>query len=266
MSVDLIAEFEQHLRRNRRAETTVNHYVRLLRRMDREMPCGVATATKEEMEDWIFTDRRSDTTVGHYVTVLRSFGAWATGPGQRLDFCAADELPEISPDSKDIRPATEAEFAAIRRLPEPWVDLYELAGLAGLRSIEISRIRREDITEQEMRIYGKGSKWRTVPTNPDLWRRFADRPAGPLARSPTGTPLTNSQVFCRGWYHLHAAGFKVSMHQLRKRFAVAVYKESGHDIRLVQHLLGHASVATTQRYLGIDANRAAEVVARIATR
>lgn len=266
MSVDLIAEFEEHLRRCRRAETTVSHYVGLLRRMDREMPLGVATATKEEMEDWIFTDRRSDTTVGHYVTVLRSFGAWATGPGGRLDFCAADELPEISPDSKDIRPATEAEWAAIRRMPAPWVDLYELAGLAGLRSIEISRIRREDVTETEMRIYGKGSKWRTVPTNPDLWQRFAGRPAGPLARDLKGVPLTNAQVFCRGWYHLHAAGFQVSMHQLRKRFAVAVYRESGHDIRLVQHLLGHASVATTQRYLGVDGDRAAEVVARIAIR
>jgi integrase/recombinase XerC len=263
---DLIAEFERYLRQVRRAETTVNHYVKLLRRMDREMPFGVATATKEEMESWIFTDRRSDTTVGHYVTVLRSFGTWATGPGERLNFCAADELPEISPDSKDIRPATEAEFAAIRRLPAPWVDLYELAGLAGLRSIEISRIRRQDITETEMRIYGKGSKWRTVPTNPDLWQRFANRPAGPLARDAKGVPLTNSQVFCRGWYHLHAAGFSVSMHQLRKRFAAAVYRASGHDIRLVQHLLGHASVATTQRYLGVDGDRAAEVVARIATR
>lgn len=264
---DLIAEFEQHLRRLRRTEITIAHYMRILRRMDREMPCGVVTATKEEMADWIFAGERTDTTVGHYITVLKSFGKWATDPrAPRLEWCAADDLAAISPDSKEIRPATEAEFAGIRQLADPWTDLYELAGLGGLRSIEISRIDRAHLSEKEMRIYGKGSKWRTVPTHPDLWARFADRPAGPLARDQHGVPLTNAQVYCRGDYYLRRGGFAISMHQLRKRFATVVYRESGHDIRLVQYLLGHANVSTTQRYIGVDGDRAAEVVARIATR
>jgi integrase len=180
----------------------------------------------------------------------------------------AEDLPEIRATSPSAPPATEDEFAHIRAHgEEPWLDLFELAGWAGLRCIEIHRLQREDMTERQIRVNGKGGKWRAVPTHPELWARFAGRPAGPVARGPDGVPLTGPQVIRRGDYYLQRMGLGLSMHQLRKRFATQIYRTSGHDIRLVQQLLGHASVKDTQRYIGVDATVAAEVVTamRVAT-
>ena len=58
-----------------------------------------------------------------------------------------------------------------------------------------------------------------------------------------------------------AAGLngKLATHSLRKSFAQRVYEQSG-DIFLVQELLGHKSVSTTQRYLGVDWASAREAV------
>lgn len=266
---DLIAEYATWLKRphrgKRRSDYTIEQYAGILRRMDRQILGGVATASLDELIGWIYAGDRGDTTHAHYTTIVRGFGAWATDPEiDRLDFHWSDKLPEVVADSAEIRPATEEEFASIReRAASPWIDLYELAGWAGLRCVEIYRVDQGHMTEQETRILGKGNKWRVVPTHPLLWERFAGRPPGPLARDRDGAPMTRTQVIARGDNHLRRMGFKVSMHQLRKRFATQVYRESGHDIRLVQRLLGHKYVNTTQKYLGVDMKEAADVVGRL---
>lgn len=257
---DMIGDYEKWLRRLRRADYTVEQYIYLLRRMDREMPEGVVCCGGEDLASWIYDKPRADSTYSHYTTVVRGFGRWLVDQ-ERLDFHTSDELPDVDSDSPQIRPATEAEFATIRsQAPDPWIDLYELGGWAGLRCIEMHNLKREDMNEQEMKILGKGSKWRTVPTHPLLWERFAARPSGPLARGRDGSPLSRSQVIQRGDYHLRKLVAGISMHQLRKRFATKAYKDSNHNIRLVQHLLGHRYVSTTQRYLGVDGDEAAAVV------
>lgn len=47
----------------------------------------------------------------------------------------------------------------------------------------------------------------------------------------------------------------ISTHSFRKFFATEIYKNNSHDIMLVNHLLQHSSVATTQRYIGISSKR-----------
>ena len=56
---------------------------------------------------------------------------------------------------------------------------------------------------------------------------------------------------------------KLATHSLRKSFAQRVYEQSG-DIYLVQELLGHRSVSTTQKYLGVNYATAREFVEAIA--
>ena len=62
-----------------------------------------------------------------------------------------------------------------------------------------------------------------------------------------------------------AAGLngKLATHSLRKSFAQRVYEESG-DIYLVQELLGHRNVSTTQKYIGVNYATARETVEAIA--
>ena len=56
---------------------------------------------------------------------------------------------------------------------------------------------------------------------------------------------------------------KFATHSLRKSFAQRVYEHSG-DIYLVQELLGHANVSTTQKYIGVNYASAREAVEAIA--
>lgn len=266
---DLIEEYEKHLHHLRRSPTTIEGYIGILRRMDAQMPAGLASATTDELEAWIFTPGRGDTTLAHYVTVVTGWGRWATNrESPWLDYDATAELPDIAPSTeKPVRPVTEDEFADIlARAQEPYRDLYLLAGYAGMRSIEIAGIDREHLTETEIRIFGKGRKWRQVATHPRLWERFGGRPPGPLATDRQGRPLSRAQVVSWGNNHVkRALGYRdLSMHCFRKRFATALYEKCGRDPVIVQEALGHTSLAHTQRYLGVDRKRSAAAVVALA--
>lgn len=52
----------------------------------------------------------------------------------------------------------------------------------------------------------------------------------------------------------------ISTHSFRKFFATEIYKNNGHDIMLVKHLLQHSSASTTQRYIGISSKRVEEAL------
>lgn len=54
----------------------------------------------------------------------------------------------------------------------------------------------------------------------------------------------------------------VSTHSMRKFYATSTYKENGNDIRLVQILLQHSSVRTTQRYIGIEDEKVEEAISK----
>ena len=52
----------------------------------------------------------------------------------------------------------------------------------------------------------------------------------------------------------------ISTHSFRKWYATEIYKNNGYDIALVQRLLQHSSVATTQRYIGIEPQRIEQAI------
>lgn len=265
-TLDLITQYEQHLKHERKAEITIEGYIKLLRRMDRELPVGLAGATTEELETWIFADDRADTTLRHYVTVTQGFTAWATNPRDRnLDFDAAADLPKVknAQPRRTVRAATPEQVADIlARAGQPYIDLFIPAAFGGLRCVEIHRIRREHISTDEIRIYGKGGKWRTVPTHPRMWEHFKDRPRGPIALDRKGKPLTRDQVIHWGDNRLRDLGYDgvLSMHSLRKFFGTQVYEMAGRDIRVAQEMLGHAFVTTTQKYVAVNRKRATAAV------
>jgi integrase len=125
--------------------------------------------------------------------------------------------------------------------------MLRIGSETGLRRAEIARLHTRDVTPDGrwLVIVGKGSKQRRVPLSDDLRREILARPAGwvfPGRRN--GGPITPGAA---GRKIRRALGDKP--HSLRHRAATDAYDHSG-DIVLVQRVLGHASVATTQRYLG----------------
>lgn len=138
----------------------------------------------------------------------------------------------------------------------------------GLRLDEASRLETSDIDAARGVIHvrhGKGDKERLVGLSPQLltmlrayWK--ADRPQPPwLFPSKAGTPLCPSTAR-RALCHAAAkAGIdkRVTPHVLRHSFATHLL-ESGTDMRVIQVLLGHASIRSTARYARVSAKLIAE--------
>ncbi len=131
-----------------------------------------------------------------------------------------------------------------------------------------------DLAEAEVTVTGKGSKRRTVPVGAaavaalQAWlaertRWLGAHPAAdqrPLFLSARGRRLSNRTVQFRvtRLARLRGVPADVHPHVLRHSFASHLLQSSG-DLRAVQELLGHASIATTQAYTALDFQRLASV-------
>lgn len=137
---------------------------------------------------------------------------------------------------------------------------------AGLRISESIHLKPTDIDSQRMVIrveQGKGQKDRYVMLSPKLletlrsyWR--AVRPTGGwlFEGDIAGQPITRSSVelACQKAHRRSGIRKPVTPHSLRHAFAVHLL-ESGTDVRTIQLLLGHRSLATTARYLRIATSK-----------
>jgi integrase/recombinase XerC len=175
------------------------------------------------------------------------------------------EAPVIAEDASDVDAAVAARDRAI----------LELMYGSGLRVSEVAglTIERVDLDRGRVTVVGKGDKEREVPlgdpardaveawlavrdvlepgTRPELFTNRRGRPIGPrdirrLVGRYAGVTLS---------------GRRVTPHTLRHSFATHLL-EGGADIRAVQEMLGHASVATTQRYTHVSRSRLFEAYER----
>jgi integrase/recombinase XerD len=160
--------------------------------------------------------------------------------------------------------------------------LLELLYAAGLRVSEALGLDREDLSIDGgfARVIGKGDRERLVPVGDValawLARWIAEgRPGllalhhvapdrgGPLFLGDRGRRLARQQAFTIVKSAARRAGLAavVSPHTLRHSFATHLL-EGGADLRIVQELLGHASISTTQLYTHVTGERIREVYAR----
>ena len=151
------------------------------------------------------------------------------------------------------RPAPESAVAeALLGLDEPTVLAVLLAAYAGLRRAEIAGLHADDIETATIRVTGKGGHERRIPIHAKL--------AGPLQRAKAlGGWVFPSPVFKGKHVDPDYIGKRLKKalpdgytgHTLRHRFGTMVYR-ADHDLRATQELLGHSSVATTQRYVEVS--------------
>lgn len=153
----------------------------------------------------------------------------------------------------------------------PWIRsrdaaLFTLLYGAGLRISEALSLKWFDSPFREtLRITGKGGKTRDVPVIPVVRDAVATYAAlcpyggvreQPLFFSVRGLPLSAREVQRIMAYHRRALGLPDSAtpHALRHAFATQLLAGGG-DLRAIQELLGHASIAATQRYTKVDSER-----------
>lgn len=149
------------------------------------------------------------------------------------------------------------------------VAILELLYASGLRATELCELKLRDVNLQVgcVRVMGKGSKERIVPVGgqasdaiarylsecrPRLERQHCDR----LFLSRTGKPMERIGLWFLVEKYGRSSGLlkSISPHTLRHCFATHLIG-GGADLRVVQELLGHSDISTTQIYTHVDQDR-----------
>ena len=220
---------------------------------------------------------QSPRTLARVLSCWRGFYDWlARAHGTKVNPCAgvkppraARKLPEVLSPDEAVRLVSLEDRSDLGLRDRA---LFELAYSCGLRVSELTGLDVDavDAATGEARVTGKGSKTRIVPVGtPALtaiaaWLPVRTRLAKPgesaLFVGAAGRRLAPREVQRRIKRWAAAAGLAVDVHphMLRHSFASHVLQSSG-DLRAVQEMLGHASIASTQVYTHLDFQHLAKV-------
>ncbi len=148
--------------------------------------------------------------------------------------------------------------------------MIELLYASGLRISELANARLENFNFEErvVRVTGKGNKTRLVPVGRKACEALAaylstERPklvkrrsSSEIFLSERGTKLTTVRIWQIVKEHARRAGLEQNIypHLLRHSFATHLLG-NGADLRIIQEMLGHADISTTQVYTHVDQQR-----------
>ncbi len=214
------------------------------------------------------------TTIVRKIASLRGFFKWLCAN----EYCKSDptltlEQPKLPKRLPKVMTVQEIEEILSRHLDELHSLILELLYGCGLRVSELVNINVNDIDikAKYLRCMGKGSKERLVPLGKKAVvavKKFLPVREYNLKKNNIATKrllvndkgriLTRQDIYT----FIHEQGEKIhkhiSPHTLRHSFATHLI-ENGADLRVVQELLGHSDVATTQLYTHISKKRLKEV-------
>lgn len=225
----------------------------------------------------------SERSTARFLSSLRAFLSWCQENGLREDdpisLIQNPKLPKSLPKA-----LTEKQVDALLSAPQTDEDpvqlrdkaMLELLYASGLRVTELTSLHLNQISLQQgvIRVTGKGNKERLVPMGEDAieWiERFMRQGRGLLLKnnvdvlfpSSRGVQMTRQTFWHRIKYYAKKAGIKadLSPHTLRHAFATHLLNH-GADLRVVQMLLGHSDLSTTQIYTHIATERLQKLVAQ----
>ncbi len=137
--------------------------------------------------------------------------------------------------------------------------LFDVLYSCGLRVSEVCNLDLYDVSDHAVRVLGKGGKERVVPIAKkatesidrylSAFEKMRAQNEKALFLSHRGKRLERTAVWQRLKHYAKEVGIekKISPHTLRHSFATHLL-ENGADLRVIQELLGHSSIATTDRY------------------
>lgn len=251
ISEDLTA-FSAWLRSWGAAESTVTARVSVLTNLLRDVdPLEV---TGEELSTWLGNPAFQQWTRVTYFSHMRSLFDWQCRSGRRDDNPTEDMRRPKEPRRKP-RPLTASEVDAVLAESDGWEQTWIMLGLfAGLRAFEIAKFRGQDITEEAIYVRGKGGKDAVLPTHPALWALAQSYPRSgfwfPSERA-AGGHVNPKCLTTRVTGIFKAAGVEGSTHRARHTYGTNLLR-GGANIRVVQELMRHESLATTAGYLRVE--------------
>jgi tyrosine recombinase XerD len=277
------------LRRSASAHTVENYRLDLLRLCEWLEPLGITAwedinrATVRRWIAWMHGEGYAPASIARKLSALRSLFRYLVREGM---VATSPMLLVPAPRGRHTLPSVMTIEEIERLLEAPNLTtplglrdrcLFEVLYATGLRVSELLSLQVDQIDwpRQSIHIMGKGSKERIVLLGDlavDALERYLHEARPRLERAPTCEGLFLSHLgkplSVRGFHlilqsRLAEAGITrhVTPHTLRHSFATHLL-EGGADLRVVQELLGHASVSTTQVYTHVSEGYLRDVYAR----
>ncbi|MCI5774981.1 MAG: site-specific tyrosine recombinase XerD [Aerococcus sp.] len=288
---ELIAEFLTTLRvENGLSDNTIASYRNDLKNLKEAMAKANLTSLREVTDDFIReilkqmnAKGRAVATITHFISTMRHFfgylmveGAIDENPMRNISLPKKTKhLPEI---------LTEGEIEQLFDVPDVETPLglrnrtiLEVMYATGMRVSEVIHVKLADIhsTLGFIQTIGKGNKERIIPigevaaewidryladSRPQLTNNPLPEPDDYLFVNNRGSMLSRQGLWKNLKRDIQAAGINknISPHTLRHSFATHLL-EHGADLRVVQELLGHSDISTTQIYTHIQSQHLKEV-------
>ncbi|GBR74366.1 tyrosine recombinase XerC [Candidatus Termititenax aidoneus] len=284
---DPAADFLTYLRQNKNYSAhTISNYARDLRYFARHCrEQKVAAVTVEAIRDYLRCLSKlnyAKRSIARCIAAHKSYGRFLlknklaqADPWQKIN---SPKLEKNMPDFLTVAEidqlldAVKRGAAKLKQIRDRAV--YELLYASGIRVSELVNIQPADLdlAAGEIRIFGKGAKERIVLISPRAARVLQDylQNVRPVLAKNKGTALflnlkggrlTQRSVERNLVQYAKLAGLQktVTPHTLRHSFATHLL-EGGADLRVVQELLGHSSLSTTQVYTHITRDRLEKVM------
>lgn len=218
-------------------------------------------------------DGKKDASITRYFMSIRSFSLYLRKiKAIREDF--TEFLPRPRNTQKTPKIPTREEIDRLLLIPSENTEsgvrdraIMELLYSSGLRAAEICNLELQDITDTKVLIEcGKRSKPRSIPITQSAHiaiqsyiDRYRGKDRGYLFLTLGNKKLTRQFLNKTIKMHAKKAGIhEITTHTLRHTCATHLLDE-GADLRLIQEILGHSSIASTQRYTHLSSNKMKEM-------
>ena len=280
---EAVEDFAEHARLVRgRSEATVRGYRSDLLGLAAQVPT-FADLTLPALRAWLgaaASEGRSRATLARRTAAVKSFSTWALQQGHlSSDVAARLVSPKVTRPLPEVLGArTAGEFVGnavsadeVEFLRDSAV--LELLYATGVRVSELTgmNVKDLDLTRRTVRVRGKGDKERVVPFGEaaaDAVRQWLEQGRAELAgdtpalfvgvRGGRIDPRQVRRIVDRAG---QVTGQRITPHGLRHTAATHLL-EGGADLRVVQEMLGHSSLQTTQIYTHVSAERLKDVFKR----
>lgn len=256
----MINQYKLYVRAHTKSAATVrsrDHYINNL-----SATVDVTSATPQIIEAWLHSHGWAPSSINSALASVRHFYKWAVRHGH-LTIDPTRDVERVREPRKMGRIAADTTIVnGMMRAPVDTRVMIMLGAECGLRRHEIAKVHRNDIEGEWLYITGKGGDQRVTCLSPELLELLEYLPArGFLFPSSRGGHLSGDAVYRR---IRRVVG--VNTHSLRHRAGTVVFEKTGNNLRVAQEFLGHATIATTQKYVHTtraDLRRASEA-ARLA--
>lgn len=275
----IVSEYLSFLSVERGASAnTVSAYARDLKRWTaflEERDTGVLDAAREDVSAFqarLADDGMAPSTVKRVTSALKGFYRFLAREGRvETSPCSSAPLPKVPERLPDVLSVDQATALLGQDFPATPAGLRDKAMLevlygCGLRASELVALNVSDVLFDEgcLRVFGKGSKERIVPISgmaEEAVRAYLEEGRPQLAKGRrAGALFLNARGGRLSRQSLHAIVARTGLgigvanlhpHTLRHSFATHML-EGGADLRVIQDILGHADISTTQVYTHVS--------------